>query len=212
MTKPSEFAKIIEEKQSELTEKTAMISELNKKIDQLREEGQKIRAITGPDELKQVIDSLSGKVDVGADRKTLVFEHELNNVKAFLESNKSQSSAYFFAGRLAWSLELTSCVRENQKYFSIHLWAKNFNPGYWSIRANAGLVILSQSGGLNLQKCFQREFGNRTENHFSWYGWYRFITADNLVDINSGYIKDDKIKIRVHLELGELIRAEKFGD
>lgn len=195
---------MIVDKETELIKKATKISGLTKKVDELEKT---VKAIEGAGlgklvKLVKLAKLSTGQLDLDLNRKQADFECELNGVEAFLETKAPHYSRYFFAGNLAWCLEFNQSVNE---YLSIYLFAKNYTGGTgdWSIRGEYEMSIVNQSGGLNSSASSTKDFGTKT---FLGWGLPRFISIESLRA--GGYIKDNKIRVQVHLKVGELIRAE----
>ena len=77
----------------------------------------------------------------------------------------------------------------------------------WSIAASYELTLLAQSPGIR-DRCFG-SFGQpifKRENQ-SW-GFLNFIRFAELIDPNNAFVKDQTIKIRVHLQTDTIIRIK----
>ena len=209
-TKISELAKKNEEQatQNEALTRTiegqaTQISNLSQEVAECKQE---IKRITEPVVLGGVIKMLETKCDLGLNRKKADFEYELDS--AFLQSNERHCSRYFLAGGLAWRLEFHTKERE-ERFLSIYLRASSYagGSGKWSINATQNLTVLNQSGGLNRSFECTRDFtiaGDFVTTNSAW-GFSEFISANLLR--TCGYIKNNKIKVHVSVQLGELIRS-----
>ena len=149
---------------------------------------------------------LGVELNLDFQRKDADFEYELNGVNAFLESKATRSSGYFFAGGLAWFLALKPNIEDGDEYLSIFPEAKDYagsDSSRWSIRVKHSLSIVNLAEGENSSRHFTMDYNSKAV--ISW-GWPKFISIKNLRA--GGYIKDDKIGIRTHLEVvAELIRS-----
>lgn len=193
---------IIKAQKLELNEKSNKNFDLNRMLDELKKTNQ---AIEGADLLSRVAKLSIGQVDVGLNRKKVVFDYELNGVNAFLESEVNRFSEYFFAGGLAWYLSLTRKTFDDDRHLSIYLGVKDYaDAGDWSIKADYEISIVDRSWAPNWTCGSKNEFGTKNSVCF---GWPRFISVKDLRACS--FIKDDKVLVRVHLKLtGELVRSK----
>ena len=182
-----------------INEQVTKISVLSREIAECKKENKRIKEAG---DLSEVVKMLGGKFDLGVNRKKADFECELDGAGAFLELNGRRYSRYFFAGNLAWCVEFGTKVEGEDRFLSIFLHAKSYAGGKWSINAVQELSVLSQSGGQDSSLKCTNDFS--TDNQ-GW-GFPKFISASKLR--TGGYIKDNKINVRAHLELGELVRTE----
>ena len=159
-----------------------------------------IDRIKAVEHLEQVFKIFKGKVNVGQNRKAVDFECELNDVNAFLESNEERYSEFFFTQYLAWHLQFAIHAVGEQKFLSIYLFPKNYYPfaGKWSLSVTIEVSLLDQTGRGNRTAKDTFEFGNGYHGS----GWSDFISIDFLR--TGGFIKNNKIQVRLHLEVGEL--------
>lgn len=192
--------RILETKQSELTGQVRRNGVLSENVKRLEKEIKRIKEV---DRLAEVTKMFSGKLDLGVNRKKVEFEYELNGVDAFLESNKFRRSEFFFANHLAWHLKVKTKVDGENRFLSIFLCAHNHATiGNWSTKATYDLIILNQSGGKNKSSKSTKDFGTGTS--FGW-GVPKFISLNDLR--TGGYIKEDKIKVQILLEVEDLVRS-----
>lgn len=195
IAKNSKLTKTIEEQ-------AAKITGLGREIVECRMETKRIKEVK---DLNEVVKMLESKIDLSVHRKKTDFEYELTGVDAFLGSTATRCSKWFLAGGLAWYLLFQMKVEGEVRSLSIYLYVKNYRLGRekWSTDVSADFSILSQSGGENCSRKFSKKFDSN--DVLNW-GYSTFITASKLR--TSGYIKEDKIKVRLALELGELVRTE----
>ena len=172
---------------------TTHISSLNREVADCKKD---IKPIEGAGDLNEVIKMLG--------RKKADFEYELDNVGAFLESNKSRFSKYFFAGGLAWILEFAKKVEGQDRFLSIFLRASNCGGENrrWSVNVIFRLSLLNQSGGQNCSLEYTKDFSTALP---AW-GWQKFISTNQLR--TGGFIKSNKIKVHVSLLFGEVVRSD----
>ena len=194
---------IIDDQESESIAQAHRISDLNKKVTKLGKDVQRFKRA----DLGKLVLMSKGKVDIGVERKSADFEYELMNAKAFLKGFRNRFSRYFIANHLAWYLSVCVKGRRQKKFLAIYLHSESYADelGDWSIEATYGLSILIQSGSQSEDKLKldTAVFGTKTSLAL---GWPKFISLQDLRA--GGYIKSDKIKIQVHLELGKLIRTQ----
>ena len=159
-----------------------------------------IDRIKNVEHLNEVVKIFRGKVDIGLYRKTVDFECELNNMDAFLESKEERYSEYFVTKYLAWHLQFAIHAVGEQKFLSIYLYPHSYYPfaGNWALSAMLEVSVLDQTGRGNRTAKNTFEFGKG----YAGSGWSDFISIDFLR--NGGFIKYNKIKVRAHLEVGDL--------
>ena len=185
-TKNSELTKTIKGQATQISSLSRQVADCKKEIKRIKEAG----------DLSEVVKMLDGKFDLGANREKTDFEYELNGAGAFLESNKSRFSKYFFTGGLAWRLELKTDVRGEERFLWSFLHAYSYAGGSrFPIKAAQNVIILNQSGWPNYSLQCTRDF---TAAFPAW-GWPEFISASRLR--TGGFIKNNKIKFRVHLKV-----------
>lgn len=201
--KRSELAEKISKLKSELDAQVARNSELIKTVNKL--ENMKKDDEKGENDLSKLVEMSIGKADIGIKRKTVDFECELDGVDAFLKSREIRRSEFFFARHLAWKLHFRSSIVSGEEFLSVFLYAKNYADASqnWSVKATYDVSIVNQSGG---QKCSNSSTQDFATKGFLGWGLSEFISIEDLR--TGGYIKNDKIIVRVHLEVGEVVRIE----
>lgn len=203
---------IVQRSQSELMEQATMNSLMSKELERLGKEIQRIKS--GAD-LGEVVETFNGKLNLNVEQKNgefeyelNEFEYELNDVEDFLETPSAVlCSEHFFVNNTAWQAKVKTKVDGENRFLSIYLYPKRITPGNVSIKATYVLTILNQSGGENKTSKCTKDFGT---NPLCAWGESKFISLDELR--TGGYIKEDKIKIQVLLEVEVIDSKDKHVD
>lgn len=159
-----------------------------------------IERIKAVEHLNEMVKIFKGKVDLGLNRKVAEFECELNEVEAFLASNEERNSEYFLTRYLAWYLQFEVATLNGQKFLSIYLFPKSYYAlaGNWVLTAVLEVSLLDQKASSHRTVKNTFEFG---KGHMGS-GWKDFVSIDFLR--SGGFVKNNKIKVQLRLELGEL--------
>ena len=201
--------KLVESKEAALIDQDNKINELYKEIDRLTKASTLASSTaikrTG-EELKpqQVVEMLAGKVDIGLNRKKVDFDYELQNVDAFLELDHQGRTEYFFTKYLAWYVAFKVVKELEVQYLAVYLYSANYTVSsvMQPIKTTYDLTLLTQTGIKNKSFSSTNEFGTPST---SFWGLAKFISINDLK--LGGYIKNNKFKVRVHLEVHDPVLA-----
>ena len=196
---------------AKLSESTEQVASLNKKIVEKqfvidRQRKKFTDLIVELNELKDKQDSLgdlvkrvNGKIDIGLNRESANFECTLGDMSTFLRSKETRKSVFFFCSGMAWSVLISKNYGSNQTFLSVFVSGTNFaeSNAIWSTNVCYKLTLLNQRSCFkNVAITSNREFSDHSP---SW-GRIEFIPINELC--SGGYIVNDEIKIRVHLQVG----------
>ena len=146
---------------------------------------------------------VSGDKNLSNNKLRADFECQLGCAETFLVLNERRYSRYFYFNDLAWYLEFATKVEGKNRFLSIFLRASSCasSKDKWSARVFYMVSAVNQSGGEDcaLQRVKRFSADEPVD------GWPAFISESRLRA--GGFIKENKIKVRVILQPNELIRS-----
>ena len=149
-----------------------------------------------------------GYVDIHKKEAMNIFDFKVPDL--VLNQKKSNFSPFFYCQGLRWYVMLQPAKRNDSTVDFIGCFIICDNKSdctNWSVGASYELTLLAQSPGIQ-NRCFssmvQRIF--KRENQGAW-GFQNFIRLAELIDPNNGFVKDQTIKIKVHLQADTIVRV-----
>ena len=182
-----------------------MVNELNELKTKLNERiehlGSKLRndLIKFKDEQSLQID----RVDIDKRQITRVFDFKIVDL---LNKTKTNFSPIFYCQSLRWSLVLQPEKKNSTiDYIGCYLHCDNKSDcTNWSVAASYELTLLAQLPGTQ-DRHFSIEQHIFKRGDQGW-GFQDFIRLAELIDPNNAFVKDQMIKIKVHLQTNTIIR------
>lgn len=133
------------------------------------------------------------------------FTFELNDVMSFLNSRNYRGSEFFFCRSMRFFIDLKYWVWEGVPHLAVFL--VRFNPSdsyYYKMRTEFELRLVNWLGKEDHVLETKNEYiKNTPEGH----GSKAFIPINDLLWPSNGWVKDDKLKLKVHLKCGPFYRS-----
>lgn len=203
-----------EEKKSEEESKTLKVDKVTKTelVNDITRLTAAVKDLSEKFERLAMLKTLEEKDDPAA-CDGVVFDFELKNVKDLIEAKNIHYSDTF---RCYHDLPWQGCVDSRDlvddkevdktatRFMGFYLRCEyNSNyPGNWSVKTSYELRLLNQLPG----KCKRLVKYVQTFNKIATLGNPKFITASELLDESKGWVKDDTIKLQIHLRTEKLVR------
>lgn len=146
------------------------------------------------------------RVDIDKRKTTCEFDFKIVDL---LNQNRTNYSPIFYCRNLRWYVSLQREKEFAVDYIGCYLHCYN-KPDFanWSVEASFVLTLLAQSPGIR-DECFRGNRLFKRGNDESW-GCSNFIGLIDLLEPKNGFIKDQKIKLKVDLETDKIIRVKDY--
>ena len=142
--------------------------------------------------------------NVDINRPEANFTFEINDVQPLLDSRKSRGSEFFFCRSIRFYVIAQNVYFEGGEYFGVYLSVHNpSDTYYYSMATSYEFRLVNWNGKEDKIEKFNFNFGDgRSSNH----GNTKFLPISMLTSPSGGWVKNDKLQLKVNLKCGNLFR------
>lgn len=143
--------------------------------------------------------------DVDTNRPETTFTFAIPDAKSFLDSKKRRGSEFFYCRSMKFYLGMKHAYWQDGYYLEVFLFRFNPSDVYdYSITTEFELRLINFGGKpdkvLKVKHTFEKS------NTYDGRGERQFIAISDLTNLSNGWIKDDTIKLQLHLKCNEFRR------